>query len=221
MNTFTSQVITIRPKRHRRRYNDIRAHVRYVVQRRKEQEVAKLEHEACLRAQSIESITYMVLVKQTLGLPLTEEETQCNKPELFDLLPVDPRPNIVQTLKYMSADFTPDKLYHVWEKCWYGYPTIRAWFAVRWAIIEVVEGRQKYSTIPAVYYSFENGDFFFDPSRVINPEGQNFMTWKLLPAPKPVRPRQEFPPSTIYYEQPTLRDWWESIKKFLKARNPG
>lgn len=219
MTTMT-QDITIRPKRHRRRYNQIREHVRYVTQRRRDDEAAMLEHKAELRARAVEAASYMAAIKNHLGLPITDDEKEYIDPSFPLFEGVTDRLDVA--LRYLSTDFSPEKLYDIWvERRWFGDSKMLDWLRIRLAIVAYVEGKENYNIIPSAYYSFKDEDFFFDATRVVNPVGNNHIAWKLLPEPKPTLPRQKFPPNTIEQEVPTLKDWWASIKKFLKSRNPG
>ncbi len=193
--------ITIRPKRNRQAYLRIQQQMRQTTDSRRR----RIEH---VRTASIETFTFMVMVKDALALPLSEEEKKWADPSIFESLPIHPATKVVQALKYLNAEFTPKKLYHVWEKCNRDYVTIKDWLDVRWAIIEHVEGRAGYGIIPSRIHGFEQEDFFFS-DRVVNPSGVNHTEWKLVRA------------RTGAIDAATLqaKPWWKLLFVWCKCKD--
>lgn len=206
---------TIRPKRNRRRYNEIRRYVKRVIECRRrddeyQQDMARMaQHWMMVRS------TFMVAVRELLNLPVPKAEAELADYTHFESYPFTvTRPWLATSMKYLSSEFTPDKLFQVWEsKSYRGDESIREWFCIRWAIIQVVEGKAKSDIIPTAYYIYQNEEFFFDSNELINPKGTNRYGWER------VRPKDFIPAREQVNESPLVKTgWWASLLDYLGVR---
>jgi hypothetical protein len=195
---------TLRVKRARKRYKEIAATVRQKVEFRQAQERE-------IRRNAVVTATTMALIKNHLNVELTDEERAYLDEKLLAQYSEDTKQEWLDlALKYLSPDFTPDKLYRIWERN-YHPDTLYDWLCVRWAIVRVVEDRLSWGSIPSNYYGFEsNDDFFFDTDLVINPKGQNHTSWKLTDKGQAALVQSTQAPPPPVQEKMKPRDpWWK------------
>jgi hypothetical protein len=181
----------VKVKRGRRRYQQIQEHVRYVAgSRRKE---AQERHDRL-----VANITWLARIRKELGSAVPADETPYVDYSIFERYASELTPEqLTRALKYLKADFVPEKLYKV---TWNGYRmvlefSVLEWLLIRLAIIESAENKKKEGSIPTAYYGFlSNDDFFFDETRIRNPNGVNHTSWELVKQAKeevkiPVHPQ--------------------------------
>jgi hypothetical protein len=198
---------TIRPKRNRQRYNQIRYQLKGTIARR-------LEEQAALDKVTIETATFLATIRHALNLPLAEDEAKWVDYSILKQFPMTGSPAwFTQALKYLSPDFTVEKLRPLIRRYSFTHITLVDWLMVRWALVEVLEGRAHYDAIGSDFYGFLDGEFFFDNTKVVNPKGHTHTGWKLVQSE--VKERPDFPSNTI---EPEFPNWWGMVKKFLKAK---
>jgi hypothetical protein len=122
-----------------------------------------------------------------------------------------------QALKYLSPDFTAEKLWPMIGRYPYTHMTLVDWLTVRWAIVDMVEGRGHYDAIGSDFYGFLDGEFFFDDTKVVNPRGHTHTGWKLVQSE--VKEHPKFPPSTIEYESPSWKEWRHRFLNWVKCKH--
>jgi hypothetical protein len=147
--------------------------------------------------------TVMSVIREHLGLEIPEDEKKYIDFSVLQYSDLTPD-YIKASLKYLSADFSPQELLSSSVSGYHWQRGIVDWVRVRHAIIAVVDGESHWDIIPSAYYGFKNEEFFFDEN-VTNPQGVNHTSWKKVT--KPVLKREVVGP--VKEEQPVRLSWWQ------------
>jgi hypothetical protein len=189
---------TIKPKRGRLRYNQIRDKVRYEAERRR----AHLQQQAWLHMRGLATL---VMIKKAFGAPLLPEE-QAADMTFFSCDGPDPLAWTQRAVRYMDPKYSDDLLAgNLPEIVLIDLP---GWLNQRYHLIDQIETGVMSYYAP---WNAANGDYGIDRTLVKATHGDT-RKWRLF----------KDAPVIEYADQPVVREefsWWESFTRFMAGKN--